>query len=89
MQTNTVLATITDKRNGKYFPYPGKNPIPNDLFEVTFTFEDGQTKTFEVDYITYHHLEVEDQGPLTYDENNIIRFIDKIQPFSMDDEHSQ
>ncbi len=72
-------AEVIEKVESKYFPVPGKMPIPKDLFEIRFKDSEGKVITLEVDYITYHHLDEGDKGRLVYDQMELLAFADKVR----------
>lgn len=78
-----VTATIINKKTSDYYPIPGKIPTPTDLNEVTFQFENGTQKSFEVSIFEYNVLEIGDCGELIYRGNEIVSFADKIKDFSL------
>lgn len=77
-----VLATLVEKKDGDYFPIPGRVPTPTQIYELHFDTENGPI-LLEVSSFEYDVVETGDHGLLVYEGKKLISFADKIKEFHM------
>ena len=77
-----IHATLSEKKDGDYFPIPGRVPQPTQIYELHFDTETGPV-ILEVSAFEYDVVEVGDHGVLVYEGNKLISFGDKIKEFHM------